>query len=169
MRQVTCIAVEENGELRSRQIPGLADAEFVRLGSLHRNTYINAPANLSPDLSLKQRPDVWMAGQVTGCEGYVESLASGLVAALAVDCRLRGVEFVPPPGDTMLGSLLGYLRDDTVARPSPMNVNFGLLPPLASPVRDKRLRKEAYADRSEASIRAWISSLAADGGHPVVS
>jgi methylenetetrahydrofolate--tRNA-(uracil-5-)-methyltransferase len=152
-----------------RQIPGLADAEFVRLGSLHRNTYIDAPANLGPDLSLRTRPDVWLAGQITGCEGYVESLASGMVAALAVDCRLRGVDFTPPPGDTMLGSLLAYLRDTTVARPSPMNVNFGLLPPLEPAVRDKRLRKEAYAKRSEASIHAWATGITARGGRPVLA
>jgi methylenetetrahydrofolate--tRNA-(uracil-5-)-methyltransferase len=152
-----------------RQIPGLADAEFVRLGSLHRNTYINAPAKLRPDLSLRACPDVWLAGQITGCEGYVESLASGMVAAIAVDCRLRGLEFDPPPGDTMLGALLGYLRDTTLSRPSPMNVNFGLLPPLERPVKDKRLRKEAYAERSQTSIRAWTDSIAARGGHPVAT
>ena len=152
-----------------RQIPGLADAEFVRLGSLHRNTYINAPANLGVDLSLRARPDVWLAGQITGCEGYVESLATGMVAALAVDCRLRGLEFVAPPGDTMLGSLLAYLRDTTLKRPSPMNVNFGLLPPLDPPVRDKRLRKEAYAERAEASIRTWAAGVAERGGLPVAS
>lgn len=138
-----------------RRIPGLADAEFVRLGSLHRNTYVDAPRHLAPDLSLRVRDDVWLAGQITGCEGYVESLASGLVAAIAVDARLRGETFEPPPPDTMLGSLLGYLRDTTSERPSPMNVNFGLLPPLVPHVRDKRLRKEGYAARALESIRAW--------------
>lgn len=143
-----------------RQIPGLAAAEFVRLGSLHRNTYVDAPRTLGPDLSLKARPDVWLAGQITGCEGYVESLASGLVAALAVEARLSGVEFHPPGPQTMLGSLLGYLRDTTSARPSPMNVNFGLLPPLDPPVRDKRLRKEAYAARALEGIRSWAEPAA---------
>jgi methylenetetrahydrofolate--tRNA-(uracil-5-)-methyltransferase len=138
-----------------RMIPGLKNAEFARLGSLHRNTYVDAPRHLSPDLSLRARPNVWLAGQITGCEGYVESLATGLVAAIAVDARLCGRPFTPPPTDTMLGSLLGYLRDTTNARPSPMNVNFGLLPPLPTRVRDKRLRKEAYAERALASMRSW--------------
>jgi methylenetetrahydrofolate--tRNA-(uracil-5-)-methyltransferase len=134
---------------------GLQNAEFARLGSLHRNTYVDAPRHLSPDLSLRERPDVWLAGQITGCEGYVESLATGLVAAIAIDARLSGRSFSPPPADTMLGSLLGYLRDTTNERPSPMNVNFGLLPALSTRVRDKRLRKEAYAARSLDSIRSW--------------
>jgi methylenetetrahydrofolate--tRNA-(uracil-5-)-methyltransferase len=138
-----------------RMIPGLENAEFARLGSLHRNTYVDAPRHLSADLSLRERPDVWLAGQITGCEGYVESLATGLVAAIAVDARLSGRTFTPPPADTMLGSLLGYLRDTTNDRPSPMNVNFGLLPPLSTRVRDKRVRKEAYATRSLESIRGW--------------
>jgi methylenetetrahydrofolate--tRNA-(uracil-5-)-methyltransferase len=141
-----------------RRIPGLAEAEFVRLGSLHRNTYVDAPRNLSPDLSLRARPDVWLAGQITGCEGYVESLASGLVAAMAIDARLKGEEFVPPPIESMLGSLQAYLRDTTSGRPSPMNVNFGLLPPLDPHVRDKRLRKEGYAARSLEAIQAWKPS-----------
>lgn len=141
-----------------RRIPGLAEAEFVRLGSLHRNLYVDAPRTLAPDLSLRARPDVWLAGQITGCEGYVESTASGLIAALSVDARLRGEDFVPPPGETMLGSLQAYLRDDSVPRPSPMNVNFGLLPPLVPHVRDKRLRKEGYAARALDSIRSWQPS-----------
>ena len=99
----------------------------------------------------------------------MESLASGMVAALAVDCRLRGLDFEPPPGDSMLGSLLAYLRDGTVSRPSPMNVNFGLLPPLQPPVPNKRLRKEAYARRAETSIRAWAAGVAARGGRPVAT
>lgn len=141
-----------------RRIPGLADAEFARLGSLHRNTYIDAPRHLAEDLSLRAREDVWLAGQITGCEGYVESVASGLMVALSIDARLAGERFVPPPADTMLGSLQAYLRDTTSQRPSPMNVNFGLLPPLVPHVRDKRLRKEGYAARALESIRAWRPS-----------
>ncbi|RKZ17903.1 methylenetetrahydrofolate--tRNA-(uracil(54)-C(5))-methyltransferase (FADH(2)-oxidizing) TrmFO [bacterium] len=142
-----------------RMIPGLEQAEFVRLGSLHRNTYVDAPRTLNADLSLRARDDLWLAGQITGCEGYVESLATGLVAALAVDARLAGRAFAPPAGDSMLGSLLAYLRDTTTGRPSPMNVNFGLLPPLDPPVRDKRLRKEAHAARALESIRAWSREM----------
>jgi methylenetetrahydrofolate--tRNA-(uracil-5-)-methyltransferase len=142
-----------------RRIPGLANAEFVRLGSLHRNTYVDAPRHLAPDLSLRARPDVWLAGQITGCEGYVESVASGMVAALAIDARIKGRDFIPPPSESMLGSLQGYLRDTTTDRPSPMNVNFGLLPPLEPHIRDKRLRKEGYAARALEAIQAWTPAV----------
>jgi methylenetetrahydrofolate--tRNA-(uracil-5-)-methyltransferase len=141
-----------------RRIPGLAEAEFARLGSLHRNTFLDSPRHLAPDLSWQKHPEVWFAGQMTGCEGYVESLGSGLFAALGLVARHGGHRFVPPPRDTMSGSLLAYLRDESVTRLTPMNVNFGLLPPLADRPRDKRLRKEAYAARALASMREWIAA-----------
>lgn len=141
-----------------RQIPGLTHAEFVRLGSLHRNTFLNAPLHLTEDLAWRGDRGLWFAGQMTGCEGYVESLATGLVAALAVTARLRGLAFEPLPSDTMLGSLLAYLRDRSHARPTPMNVNFGLLPPLPDAPRGKRERREAHASRGRASMNRWIGS-----------
>lgn len=139
-----------------RLIPGLEQAEFVRLGSLHRNTFLDAPRHLAPDLSWRKHPHVWFAGQMTGCEGYVESLAVGLVAARAIEDRARGRAFTPPPPESILGALLGYLRDTTSKRFSPMNVNFGLLPPLASPPRDKATRKEAYTARARSAMEQWI-------------
>lgn len=138
-----------------RLIPGLAQAEFPRLGSLHRNLFVDSPRHLSADLSLKARPRIWLAGQITGCEGYMESVASGLVAALAVDARAREVAFEPPPRESMLGALLAYLRDDTNRRPQPMNVNFGLLPPLEESVRDKRRRRECQSQRAVRALAAW--------------
>lgn len=155
----TQLAYGEQKEI-FRLIPGLERAEFPRLGSLHRNLFVDAPRHLAPDLSLRRRPELWLAGQITGCEGYVESLASGLVAAIAIDARLRGRDFMPPPTTTMLGSLLAYLRDTGNRRPQPMNVNFGLLPPLAERVRDKKKRKEAYARRAVEAMREWAGSLA---------
>ena len=139
-----------------RRIPGLENAEFARLGSLHRNTFLDAPRHLAEDLSWRAHPRVWFAGQMTGCEGYVESLAVGLVAARAIEDRARGRVFTPPPATSILGALLAYLRDTTVKRFSPMNVNFGLLPPLDDAPRDKRARKEAYTARAVAAMEAWI-------------
>jgi methylenetetrahydrofolate--tRNA-(uracil-5-)-methyltransferase len=139
-----------------RMIPGLQNAEFARLGSLHRNTFLDSPRHLETDLSWRKHPGVWFAGQMTGCEGYVESLSVGLMAARSIEDRLRGRDFEPPPSTTILGALLAYLRDTTVARLTPMNVNFGLVPPLAERVRDKRLRKEAYARRAAEHMEAWV-------------
>ncbi len=139
-----------------RRIPGLESAQFARLGSLHRNTFIDAPRHLAEDLSLRRVPEVWLAGQITGVEGYVESLGTGLLAALSWVARRRGESFEPPPPTTLSGSLLQYLRDTTSKRFSPMNVNFGLLPPLAERVRDKRERKLAHTRRALAHLRAWM-------------
>jgi methylenetetrahydrofolate--tRNA-(uracil-5-)-methyltransferase len=139
-----------------RMIPGLQNAEFARLGSLHRNTFLDSPRHLAADLSWRKHPGVWFAGQMTGCEGYVESLSVGLMAARSIEDRLRGRDFEPPPATTILGALLAYLRDTTVERLTPMNVNFGLVPPLAERVRDKRLRKEAYSRRAAERMEAWV-------------
>ncbi len=140
-------------------IPGLEHAEFVRLGSLHRNTYLNTPHLLDAALRLKGAGELYFAGQMIGCEGYVESLATGLVAALALDVHLRGGSWEPPPRETLLGALLAYLREPPLGRVSPMNVNFGLLPPLADPPRAKRERKEAYVERAVEAMRRWRDAL----------
>ncbi len=144
-----------------RMIPGLENAEFARLGSLHRNTFLNSPRHLSSDLSWQQDPSLWFAGQMTGCEGYVESLSTGLIAALALVAKSRGDEWTPPPVETLLGSLLAYLRDVTHKRLTPMNVNFGLVPPLTRPPRHKGERKEAYSARSREAMAAWVAQHAA--------
>ncbi len=140
-----------------RSIPGLQNAEFVRYGQLHRNFYLDSPRCLSRDFSLQARPDIFVAGQMTGVEGYVESIASGLVTALHVAARVRGRTLAPLPPESMLGALLGgFLFDTTAGRFSPMNANFGLLPDLPEPVRAKRDRKLAKGERAVAAIAAWV-------------
>jgi len=141
-----------------RMVPGLGGAEFVRLGSVHRNTFLNTPALLAPDLSLAARPDVWFGGLVTGVEGYAECAAVGIVAALAIVARLRGATFEPPPRTTMIGGLLAHLREADPAHFQPMNVNFGLLPPLPTPVRGRRPKREAMARRALSDMDGWIET-----------
>ncbi len=140
-----------------RMIPGLEKAEFVRYGQLHRNFYVDSPRCLDRDFSLRARPDIFLAGQITGVEGYVESIASGLVTALAAAARIQGRALPPLPAESMLGALLGgFLFDTTAARFAPMNANFGLLPDLPVPVRGKRDRKLAKAERALAALRTWV-------------
>lgn len=141
-----------------RLIPGLQDAEFVRYGQLHRNFYLDTPRCCAADFSLLERPDVLVAGQVTGVEGYVESIASGLFSAWQAAARLRGLSLPPLPPATILGSLLGgFLFDLTTSRLTPMNANFGLLPDLPSLVRDKRERKLARGDLSRRELANWLA------------
>jgi methylenetetrahydrofolate--tRNA-(uracil-5-)-methyltransferase len=145
-------------------IPGLARAEFVRLGSLHRNTFINAPAHLLPTLQWRQRPTLFFAGQMTGVEGYVESAAAGLIAGINAAKLCAGKAPATPPTTTALGALLRYITDPERKRFQPMNVNFGLLPPLDSRL-ERRARKEALACRALADMAAWTAQT--DGGAAV--
>ena len=140
-------------------IPGLAAAEFQRLGQVHRNTFVDAPRVLSADQSLRARPDLFLAGQITGVEGYVESTASGLMAARAVLDRLAGRPFRPPPPATALGALHRHVTG--AAHPEglefqPSNVVFALFPPLAGRHRGKGARKEAHAERARRDLQEWI-------------
>ncbi len=136
-----------------RLVPGLAHAEFLRLGSVHRNTYVDAPVCLAPDLSLKVRPDVFLAGQITGVEGYVESAACGLWLGLLLAFRAKDRELPPPPPTTALGALLQHLR--TPSRQfTPSNIHFGLMPELAERPRKKN-RKAEMAARARADFAAW--------------
>ena len=139
-----------------RMIPGLEQAEFLRFGSIHRNSYVNAPASLLPHLALKDAPTTLFAGQLTGVEGYTESTATGLLAALNLDRMLRGLEPVVPPPTTMLGALYRYLREADPKNFQPMNANFGLLEELADPPRDKMKKRELYAARALADLQAWM-------------
>ena len=141
-----------------RTIPGLENAEFLRYGSIHRNSYINSPATLSPYLALRDRPTTLFAGQLTGVEGYTESAATGLLAGINLSRLLTGQEARLPPPTTMLGALYRYLRDADPRYFQPMNANFGLLEALAAPVRDKRLKRERLAERALADLRAWIDA-----------
>ena len=147
-----------------RMIPGLENAEFLRFGSIHRNAYVNSPAALTPHLSLRDDPQMLFAGQLTGVEGYTESTATGLVAAINLDRMLRGESPVIPPPTTMLGALYRYLREADPKHFQPMNANFGLLEELADPPRDKAKKKALYAERALRDLRGW----AADAGVGVV-
>jgi methylenetetrahydrofolate--tRNA-(uracil-5-)-methyltransferase len=144
-----------------RTIPGLEKAEFARLGGLHRNSFIRSPELLDGQLRLKSAPHIRFAGQITGCEGYVESAAIGLVAARFAAAELGGRALPPPPPETALGALLGHITGGAdAASYQPMNVNFGLFPPLAEDVR-KKDRKLGYTQRAGAKLAEWMK--AADG------
>jgi len=142
-----------------RLIPGLADAEFLRYGSIHRNSYVNSPASLTAHLSLRDDPHVLFAGQLTGVEGYTESSATGLLAGINLARLLGGDEPAIPPTTTMLGALYRYLREADPRHFQPMNANFGLVDALAEPVRDKRLKREMVADRALRDLGAWMAGL----------
>lgn len=131
-----------------RMIPGMAGAEFVRYGVMHRNTYINAPVVLTPALHAKSRLDLFFAGQMTGVEGYVESAASGWLAGVNCARMLHGRELLIMPPETALGALIHYICYADSRYFQPMNVNFGLLTPLPDPVRGKKERNLAYARRA---------------------
>jgi methylenetetrahydrofolate--tRNA-(uracil-5-)-methyltransferase len=146
-----------------RTIPGLADAEFLRYGSIHRNAYLNTPAALSPHLALRDAPLTLFAGQITGVEGYTESAATGLLAGINLARALGGAEPVLPPPVTMLGALYRYLREADPAHFQPMNANFGLLDDLGERVKDKRRRKELLAERAVGEMERWA---AANGALP---
>jgi methylenetetrahydrofolate--tRNA-(uracil-5-)-methyltransferase len=146
------------------KLPGLAGAEWIRLGVMHRNTFVDAPRVLHADLSLRAAPNIFLAGQVSGCEGYVEAAATGIVAAENAWRRMRGGRdpFVPP-ATTAIGSLLAYLRDDTSHDFQPQNVSFAYMAPLTDRVRDKRQRRQLLAQRALADIDAIAVQLQADG------
>lgn len=140
-----------------RTIPGLEQAEFARLGGLHRNTFLNSPTLLDRQLRLKKAPHIRFAGQITGCEGYVESAAVGLLAGLMTGAEASGQDWSPPPRTTALGALLAHITGDAEADSyQPMNVNFGLFPPVDPDVK-KKVRKEAYTARAKADLAAWIA------------
>jgi methylenetetrahydrofolate--tRNA-(uracil-5-)-methyltransferase len=159
-----------------RIIPGLAQAEFARLGGLHRNTFLNSPKLLDAELRLRAEPRLRFAGQITGCEGYVESAGMGLIAGRAAAAERLGRRFLPPPPTTALGALLGHITGGHVSARSgahgtpsfqPMNVNFGLFPPLAAPgpqhgQRPERgaAKKGALARRALADLEPWLAGTA---------
>ncbi|HEX6072440.1 MAG TPA: methylenetetrahydrofolate--tRNA-(uracil(54)-C(5))-methyltransferase (FADH(2)-oxidizing) TrmFO [Sphingomicrobium sp.] len=149
-----------------RTIPGLENAEFARLGGIHRNSFINSPRLLDRELRLKPKPNIRFAGQITGCEGYVESAAVGILAARFAAAELRGESLPAPPVETALGALLGHITGGADAETfQPMNVNFGLMPPVEG--RWKRAdRKRAYTDRARAALRGWLETIRHPGLEP---
>jgi methylenetetrahydrofolate--tRNA-(uracil-5-)-methyltransferase len=141
-----------------RTIPGLEKAEFARLGGLHRNTFINSPKLLDQSLRFRRSPHVRFAGQITGCEGYVESAAIGLLAGRFAEAELAGKAMAPPPATTALGALLGHITGGADAEIyQPMNVNFGLFPPVEGRAR-KADRKKAYTERAREALSQWQAS-----------
>lgn len=136
-------------------IPGLEDAEFVRYGVMHRNTFLNSPQLLDADYSLRQRPQLFFAGQITGVEGYMESASSGILAGLNAARRLRGQETLILPETTMMGALSRYISGYAGKDFQPMGANFGILPPLPNRVRDKRQRYLALAERALADLQKF--------------
>ena len=129
-------------------IPGLQNAEFMRYGVMHRNSFLNSPNLLNSDLSLKSNSNIFFAGQITGVEGYMESAASGIIAGINAVRRLNNQAPLVLPKYTMIGALLGYISDQTVTQFQPMGANFGIIPPLEQHIRDKRERYAALAERS---------------------
>jgi methylenetetrahydrofolate--tRNA-(uracil-5-)-methyltransferase len=142
-----------------RMIPGLANAEFLRTGSIHRNTYLNFPARLNAYGAPPARPDVIFAGQLTGVEGYTESAASGILAGINMDRLLNGLDPTVPPPSTMLGALYRWLREATPKEFQPMNSNFGLVEPLAEPIRDKGARRARIVERAGEDFDCWRVGL----------
>ena len=141
-----------------RTIPGLENAEFARLGGIHRNSFIRSPALLDAELRLKSKPNIRFAGQITGCEGYVESAAIGLMAALFAAAEARGGSRRSPPPETALGALLGHITGGADADTyQPMNINFGLMPPLEGPRAKKGDRKKMYTERARTALAGWLS------------
>ncbi len=144
-----------------RTLPGLEEARFVRLGMIHRNTFVNAPAHLDGLLRLRERPGIRLAGQMTGVEGYVESAATGLMTARTLAAELRGSDVHPPPPETAFGGLVRHLSARTPAGFQPANITWGLIacPPELRAIRKKNLRRLTQAERAEEAITAWGASL----------
>jgi methylenetetrahydrofolate--tRNA-(uracil-5-)-methyltransferase len=154
-------------------IPGLQNAEFARLGGLHRNTYLNSPRLLDARMRLKARPQIRFAGQITGCEGYVESAAIGLIVGRLTAAEVLGAPLDPPPPTTAIGALINHISGGHIeaidAGPrsfQPMNVNFGLFPPIAAPAQEKKLRgpergvqrKRMLSARAAVDLDNWSQS-----------
>lgn len=140
-------------------VPGLESAEFVRFGSIHRNTFLKSPRVLRPTYQSGVRDDLFFAGQLTGVEGYIESAASGIVAGINAARRLRGEPATAPPRETMTGALAHYITTANADHFQPMNANFGLLPLLPERVRDRTARNRQMADRALESLDRWAKSL----------
>lgn len=142
-----------------RLIPGLQEATFVRMGQMHRNTFLNAPALLQPTMRFNDRDSLYFAGQITGVEGYVGNIATGYLAALNLSRQLHGLSPWIPPQDTMLGALCHYVTHTDPKHFQPMKANLGILPPLQKKIKNKAERKRAYAERAAASMYASLTEL----------
>jgi methylenetetrahydrofolate--tRNA-(uracil-5-)-methyltransferase len=142
-----------------RMIPGLENAEFLRYGVMHRNTYINSPKLLNPDYSLKDDPNVFFAGQMTGVEGYIESASSGFLAGINAGRRAKGLEAFIPDNRSAIGALSAYVSDENVVNFQPMNVNFGIIAPPDKKIKGgKALRNEYLSERALQYIKELYES-----------
>lgn len=143
-------------------IPGLENAEFVRYGVMHRNTFLNSPKLLTSAFNMKEHPEIYFAGQMTGVEGYIESAASGILAAKNMVRALQGKEPLLLPADCMLGALSRYISDETITDFQPMGSNMGILPPWQERIKDKTLRYEKIAQRGLSSLREYLHQMDED-------
>jgi methylenetetrahydrofolate--tRNA-(uracil-5-)-methyltransferase len=139
-----------------RLIPGLENAEFVRYGMVHRNTYVNGPTVLAETWQVRSRPTLFFAGQMSGVEGYVESAASGLLAGMNAAAMASGEPVLALPRTTAIGALAYYVSHANPAHYEPSNITFGIMPPLERPVKGKKLRNEALSARALAALDAWL-------------
>lgn len=145
-------------------IPGLENAEFMRYGVMHRNTFINSPELLNADFSMREHPDIYFAGQITGVEGYMESAASGIIAGIAAARKIKGLEPLVLPNDTMTGALSRYISDPfNAGKFQPMGANMGILPDIGVRIKDKKERYGAYADRAVMSLRSETERIGYEG------
>ena len=145
-------------------IPGLENAEFMRYGVMHRNTFINSPELLNADFSMREHPDIYFAGQITGVEGYMESAASGIIAGIAAARKIKGLEPLVLPNDTMTGALSRYISDPfNAGKFQPMGANMGRLPDIGVRIKDKKERYGAYADRAVRSLRSETERIGYEG------
>lgn len=155
-----------------RLIPGLENAEFLRLGQIHRNTYLNSPRLLNPDLSFRSAPQIFVAGQLSGVEGYVECIATGLLAGVALAARAQentsATSYTPPPRTTALGSLIHYITHANPTNYQPANISFDLLAPIEglpkAIARDRRARREKQCERALADFQSWFGSIVHPAG-----
>lgn len=150
-----------------RMVPGLENAEFARFGVMHRNTFLDAPRVLDPRLGVRGLDCVFVTGQLTGVEGYVESAAMGIWSGLVAAGRIRGVSVVPPPRASAMGGLLSHLSDPTEREFAPMNVNWGLFPLPSEPVRDKGVRRAVQLERARREFGSWAAQAAGSEKMPL--
>jgi len=139
-----------------RLIPGLENARFLRYGQIHRNTYINSPTLLTPTLQMRQHPAVMFAGQICGVEGYVESIATGMLAGIHAAALVSGESPTAPPRATALGSLMHYITNAEPKKFQPANITFDLLPPLEKKVRDRQLRHKVQCELALSGLERWL-------------
>ncbi len=140
-------------------IPGLENAEFVRYGVMHRNSFINSPMLLNPDFSMRDNSNLFFAGQITGVEGYMESASSGIIAGINAVRLAQGKDSFVPEADTMIGSLCAYISDESVKSFQPMGANFGILPPIEPKIKDKKERYSALSQRAVASLKSSMEKM----------